>query len=143
MGNLIGTGGVLSIPPTPGNNFDQRYTKAYKRMTTWECALNYTGMYALAKAIVAAGTVDDVSKIRAAFPKAFPLLANKYPTEVFGITDEGRPLIMALVQTITNGKSDPSVLYVWWPKSQKEFGQMKKISKTDKRTPMLWQKAAK
>jgi branched-chain amino acid transport system substrate-binding protein len=143
MGNLIGTGGVASLPPVPGNNFDQRYTQTYKRMQTWECALNYTAMHALARAIVAAGTVDDVYKIRAAFPKAFPMLADKYPTEVFGITDEGRPLIMASVQTITNGKSDPSVLYVWWPKSQKEFGQMRKVSKTDKRVPMLWQKAAK
>lgn len=143
MGNLVGVAGVVSIPPVPGNNFDQRYTQTYKRMVTWECALNYTGMHALAKAIVAAGTVDDVYKIKAAFPQVFPLLADKYPSETFGINDVNCMIIMASVQTITNGKSDPSVLYVWWPKTQKEFDQVKKVSKTDKRVPMRWFKAAK
>lgn len=143
MGNLIGTAGVVSLPPVPGNTFDQRYTKAYKRMVTWECALNYTGMHALAKAIVAAGTVDDVYRIRAAFPKVFPMLADHYPNEVFGITEQGRMVLMASVQTITNGKSDPSVLYVWWPKTQKEFNQVKKVTKTDKSVPIIWWKGAK
>src|SRR5664280_779716 len=101
MGDLIGTAGVLSLPAVPGNNFDERYTKTYKKMVTWECALNYTGMYALAKAIVSAGTVNDVYKIRAAFPKAFPLLADKFPTEALGITPAGRMHVMASVQTIT------------------------------------------
>jgi branched-chain amino acid transport system substrate-binding protein len=142
MGNLIGTAGVVSLPPVPGNTFDQKYTQAYKRMVTWECALNYTGMHALAKAIVAAGTVDDIYKIRAALPKAFPMLADKYPNEVFGINEQGRMLIMASVQTITNGKSDPSVLYVPWPKTKKEFDQVKKISKTDKKVPFKWLRAA-
>ena len=143
MGNLIGTAGVLSLPPAPGlvNNFDEMYTKTYKRMTTWECALNYTGMYALAKAIVAAGTVDDIYKIRAAFPKAFPLLADKFPNEVFGIADAGRMLILVSVQTVTNGKSDKSELYAWWPKNQNEFDQVKKTTKTNKSIPLKWLKA--
>jgi branched-chain amino acid transport system substrate-binding protein len=143
MGNLIGTAGVLSLPPAPGlvNNFDEMYTKTYKKMTTWECALNYTGVYALAKAIVAAGTVDDVYKIRAAFPKAFPLLADKFPNEVFGIADAGRMLILVSVQTVTNGKSDKSELYAWWPKNQNEFDRVKKISKTNKSLPFKWLKA--
>ena len=72
-------------------------------MVTWECALNYTAMYALSKAIVAAGTVDDIYKIRASFAKAFPLLSDKYPNEVLGITNTGRMYVMASVQTITNG----------------------------------------
>jgi branched-chain amino acid transport system substrate-binding protein len=143
MGDLIGTAGVLSLPPAPGlvNNFDEMYTKTYKRMTTWECALNYTGMYALAKAIVAAGTVDDVYKIRAAFPKAFPLLADKFPNEVFGIADAGRMLILVSVQTVTNGKSDKSELYAWWPKNQNEFDQVKKTTKTNKSIPLKLLKA--
>jgi branched-chain amino acid transport system substrate-binding protein len=143
MGDLIGTAGVLSLPPAPGlvNNFDEIYTKTYKRMTTWECALNYTGMYALAKAIVAAGTVDDVYKIRAAFPKAFPLLADKFPNEVFGIADAGRMLILVSVQTVTNGKSDKSELYAWWPKNQNEFDQVKKTTKTNKSIPLKLLKA--
>src|SRR5450759_2544427 len=143
MGDLIGTAGVLSLPAVPGNNFDERYTKTYKRMVTWECALNYTGMYALAKAIVSAGTVNDVYKIRAAFPKAFPLLAAKFHTEALGITPAGRMHVMASVQTITNGKSDPSVLYVWWSKNQNEFEQVKKITKDDKSVPIKWLKTVK
>jgi branched-chain amino acid transport system substrate-binding protein len=143
MGDLIGTAGVLSLPPVPGNNFDEKFTQTYKKMVTWECALNYTGMYALAKAIVAAGTVDDIYKIRAAFPKAFPLLADKFPNEVFGINDAGRMLIFASVQTVTNGKSDKSELYAPWPKNQAEFDQLKKTTKTDRSVPMKWLKAAK
>jgi branched-chain amino acid transport system substrate-binding protein len=138
MGTLIGVAGVLSLPAVPGNNFDERYTKAYKRMVTWECALNYTGTYALAKAISAAGTTTDIYKIRAAFSKSFPLLADKFPTESFGLTDAGRIMIMASVQTITNGKSDKSELYVWWPKNQSEFEQVKKISKNDKSVPIKY-----
>jgi branched-chain amino acid transport system substrate-binding protein len=138
MGDLIGTAGVSSLPAVPGNNFDERYTKAYKRMVTWECALNYTGMYALAKAITAAGTATDVRKIRAAFPKAFPMLADKFPNEAFGISDTGRMLILASVQTITKGKSDKSDLYGWWSKTPAEFDQVHKLSKTDRSVPFKY-----
>lgn len=138
MGDLIGTAGVSSLPPYPGNNFDARYTKAYKRMVTWECALNFTAMHSLARAIQAAGTVTDVNKIRAAFPKAYPLLADKYPNEVYGITEKGNTLILASVQTITAGKSDPSALYAWWPKTKKEFDDIKKVTKVDKSVPIIW-----
>lgn len=126
MGDLIGTAGVVSIPFDGAKTFDKKYTTTYKRMVTWECALNYTGMHALAKAIVTAGTVDDVYKIRAAFPKALdpPMLGDKYPNAVYGVTDAGRMLIMASVQTVTRGKSDPSVLYAWWPQTQKEFDRL-------------------
>ena len=126
MGDLIGTAGVVSIPFDGAKVFDKKYTSTYKRMVTWECALNYTGMHALARAIVVAGTVDDVYKIRAAFPKALdpPMLGDKYPNAVYGLTDAGRMLIMCSVQTVTKGKSDPSVLYAWWPKTQKEFNKL-------------------
>jgi len=140
MGNLIGTGGVVSVT-MPGGIFEKQYTERYKRMVTWECALNYTGVHALAKAIVAAGTATDVHKIRAAFPKALatPMLGDKYPNEVFGITPAGRLLIMASVGTITNGKFDTSSLYVWWPETQKEFEAIKKQS-TAKQNPIIWLK---
>ena len=105
-------------------------------MVTWECALNYTGTYALAKAIAAAGTVTDIRKIRAAFSEAaFPLLADKFPNEAFGLTNTGRMLILASVQTITKGKSDKPELYAWWPKNQNEFDQVRKTSKTDRSVP--------
>jgi branched-chain amino acid transport system substrate-binding protein len=67
MGNLIGTAGVVSVPFDGAKIFDKKYTETYKRMVTWECALNYSATHALARAIVAAQSVDDVYKIRAAF----------------------------------------------------------------------------
>ena len=139
MDPLIGTGGVVSVPFPGATIFEKKYKAAYKRMVTWECALNYTGMHALARAIAAAGTVDDVYKIRAAFPKAFPMMGDKYPNESSGITSTGRMYIAASVQTITNGKFNPSELYVWWPKTQKEFIQTKKMSKATK-NPIKWLK---
>lgn len=142
MGNLIGTGGVVSVPMPGAAIFEKKFVQQYKKMVTWECALNYTGMHALAKAIVAAGTVDDVRKIRASFDKALaasPMLGDKYPNEVFGITKAGRLWIMASIQTITNGKWDPSELHVWWPKTQAEFDKVKSLSAT-KKNPFIWYK---
>lgn len=140
MGNLIGTAGVLSVT-APGGVFEKNYVAKYKRMVTWECALNYTGVYALSRAIVTAGTATDVYKIRASFAKALatPMLGDKFPNEVFGITPAGRLLILASVQTITNGKSDPSSLYAWWPETQKEFDAIKKQS-TVTQNAIIWLK---
>lgn len=141
MGNLIGTAGVSSIPFPGATVFEKKYTQQYKRMVTWECALNYTSVFALARAIEAAGTVTDAYKIRDAFSKALAngLLGDKFPNEEFGIEKNGRMHVAASVQTITNGKSDPTVLYVWWPKTQKEFETIKKRSAT-KQNEILWQK---
>ncbi len=139
MGNLVGTAGVVSIPFEGGKAFDKRFTEQYKKMVTWECALNYTAMHALSRAIVAAGTVDDVYKIREAFPKAMPLLGDRFPNEEFGITKAGRMHVAASVQTITNGKSDPTVMYAWWPTSQQEYENLKKQTKA-KQNPIYWLK---
>jgi branched-chain amino acid transport system substrate-binding protein len=137
MGDLIGTGGVLSTS-FGSSPFDQRYTKAYKRMTTWECALNYTAMNSLARAIVAAGTVSDVNKIRNAFPKAYPLLADKFPSEFMGITEGGRAKIFGTVQTVTKGVSDPPFLSCWWAKSKEEFERELKLSKSSSNVKKIW-----
>jgi branched-chain amino acid transport system substrate-binding protein len=142
MGNLIGTAGVVSVPFPGAASFEKRFVQQYKKMVTWECALNYTGMHALAKAIVAAGTVDDIYKIRAGFDKALtaaPMLGDKYPNEVFGITKAGRLWIAASVQTITNGKSDITSLHVWWPKTQTELDKVKSVTMA-KQNPILWYK---
>jgi len=141
MGDLIGTGGVVSIDFPGATAFEKRYVANYKKMVSWECALNYTAMHALARAIVTAGTVDDVYKIRDAFPKAMtpPLLGDKFPNEEFGIEKTGRMHIAASVQTITKGKSDPSVMYIWWPKTQKEFEAVKRQTAA-KKNEMFWMK---
>lgn len=132
LGDLIGVAGLTSFPPAPGQNFGDRYRKIYKRVLTWECTVPYVYMHALARAIVAAETVDDVYKIRAAFPKALPMAGDKYPAESLGISDEGRFYGWAIVQKRTNGVADLPELYAWWPKSQEEFEHYKKMSRVNK-----------
>ena len=129
MENVIGVAAVANLPSPAATAFDKKYTETYKIMNTWEAALNYTATFALAKAMVAAGTTEDVPAIRAAFPKAFPLLGDKFPIEMFGISDAGRIHLEASVQMIKNGKYTNPDLYVWWLKSEKELDSVKKISK--------------
>ena len=137
MGDLIGTGGVLSTS-FGTNPFDKRYTKTYKRMTTWECALNYTAMYSLARAISAAGTTRDIYKIRKSFPKAFPLLADYFPSESMGITEGGRAKIFGTVQTISKGTSDVPYLTCWWAKTKEEFEAELKVSLAHPAISKVW-----
>ena len=129
MENVIGLMGFAtsSSPVVPA--FDKKYKANYRRLTTWEIASNYDSMFYLAKAIQAANTVDDVYAIRAAFPKAFPLLADKFCNEYHGISSAGRVHIMVGVQEIRNGKFLKSDLYVWWAKTQAEFEKVQKTSK--------------
>jgi branched-chain amino acid transport system substrate-binding protein len=131
MDDVIGVSAIANVPVPAAQSFDKKYTATYKRMNTWEAALHYTAMYALAKAMEAAGTVSDVYAIRAAFPKAFPLLGDKFPTEMFGISEAGRIHLAASVQTVKDGKYDKNDMYVWWVKSEKEVEQIKKIGKTN------------
>lgn len=137
MGTLIGTGSVQGVPYPAGPAFEKKYKAIYKRGVGWDCALNYTGMFAVAKAIAAAGDVKDVYKIRAAFPKVYPLLGDQYPNEEFGITPEGNMHVLAAVNTITNGVADPGEFYCWWPKNKKEFDAVVKTSFA-KKTKFYW-----
>lgn len=132
----IGIAMVSSIPYASTENFKQNYTAAYKRNYTWESVVHYTSMHVLAKAIASAGTVDDVRAIRAAFPKVFPMLGDKYPMEIYGITPSGRMISTPVAQTMKYGKFTPPHLYVWWAKSKKEFDQVQKITKGS--IPLSW-----
>ena len=112
-------------------------------MITWENGLNYGAVKAIAKAIVAAGSVDDIYAIRKAFPKAYPLLGDQTPAEVYGLTDDGVQQMLASVQSVDNGKLSPVTLYVWWAKDQKEFDRVKKLSKFDQsKMKIKWLKLA-
>lgn len=141
MGNLIGVGGPTSLTSPGSAQFARNYTEQYKRMVTWECVLNYTATHALARAITAAGTATDVRKIRASYAKALatPMLGDRYPNEIYGVGPTGRVFVGASVQTITSGKPDPSTVYVWWAKSQKEFDMIKSQT-AFKGNEMIWQK---
>jgi len=129
MENSIGMAAIGNVVLPASAAFEKRYTAAYKRMNTWEAVQNYTAMTALARAIIAAGKVDDAVAVRAAFPKAFPMLGDKYPVEYYGISDVGRlyyPVPLGMVQ---NGKFSSPTMYIWWTKTQKEFDQVKKTAK--------------
>jgi hypothetical protein len=103
-----------------------------------EAIQNYVGMQALARAIVAAGTVNDVHAIRSSFHKAFPMLGDKFPTEARGITSDGRMEIIPYAQMVKGGKLTTPTVYVWWSKTQQEFNQVKKISKST--SVLSWKK---
>jgi branched-chain amino acid transport system substrate-binding protein len=129
MHNTIGVAAVALSPTAAAPAFDKKYVAEYKRMQTWEVALNYDAMQALARAMVAAGTVSDPAKIRAAFPKAFPLSGDKFPVEYFTITQGGRMACPGSVQMIDqSGKYGQILMYCWWLKTQEEFDKLKKQS---------------
>jgi branched-chain amino acid transport system substrate-binding protein len=90
----------------------------------------------LSQTIQAANTIDDVYAIRAAFPKAFPLLCDKFVTEDHGISSSGRVYTMAGVQSIKNDKFTQPDIYVWWTKSQAEFDKVIKATKFT--VPLKW-----
>ena len=125
MNGTIGLAAVNQLPFAAMPSFDKRYTELYKRMLTWEVCLNYTAMHALARAMVAAGTVSDPVAIRAALPKAFPLLGDKFPIEFFGITLRGCMELAGSVQFIKDGKYSPVETLYWWFKTEEEFNLFK------------------
>jgi branched-chain amino acid transport system substrate-binding protein len=136
MENVIGLLGYSSSPALATPAFDKKYKANYRRLTTWEAVQHYDSIYYLAKAIQAANTVDDVYAIRAAFPKAFPQLSDKFSQEDYGISSAGRVYTMAGVQSIKNGKFTQPELYVWWTKTQAEFDKVKKVTKFT--VPLKW-----
>ena len=73
--------------------------------------------------MAAAGTVDDVYAIRAAFPKAFPLLGDKFPSAPwYGITAGGRMDCPGSIQTIDkDGNYGKVKLALWQYKTEQEF----------------------
>lgn len=139
MGNLIGSAGA-GIPNRKTQTVTVRYRAAYKRAATAESTFNFTLVHALARAITAAGTTTDAYKIRAAFPKAFPMYATEYPMEVYGMQENGRLQVVTATQTITDGVKDKPVLYFWWPKTQKEYEAVEKTSQIDRSIPRKWLK---
>ncbi|MFO7569343.1 MAG: ABC transporter substrate-binding protein [Smithellaceae bacterium] len=131
MNNTIGVATPMSVPVPASADFEKRFKAAYKnRMVTSECFRNYGATKALAKAIEAAGTTTDVRAIRASFAKALPIVGDQLPTEIFGINPNGRLLINGSIQTIEDGKLTPPVQYFWWMKTDQEWEDIKKITKS-------------
>jgi branched-chain amino acid transport system substrate-binding protein len=119
--NAVGVGVVADLPTPITPYFNKTYAANYQGMVTWEACLHYGAVMALARAIDAADTADDIRAIRKAFPQAYPLLGDKVPAEVHGLTEDGRQQMLASVQTVDDGKLTSPVLYAWWPKTLEEF----------------------
>ncbi len=130
MHNTIGVAAPPSVAVPVTAAFIKKYQSTYKRIVTSECYRNYGATIALSKAIEAAGTTTDVRAIRASFAKALPIVGDRIPTEIFGIADNGRLLINGSVQMVKNGQLTEPTQYFWWIKSDKEWDNIKKISKS-------------
>ncbi len=76
------------------------------KVVTYEAAGGYEGVYLPAKAMEIAGTVSEALKIRAAFPKLFPLDKQGLigPTGVVGIRDNGEYLRVTYGSEVIGGK---------------------------------------
>ncbi len=136
MEGCIGVARVSDVPFAVSQEFTQAYLAKYKRSLTWEVVNNYAAMCALARAIVAAGTASDVRAIRAAFPRAFPMLGDRYPMEIYGITPSGRFITAAVAQEVKHGRFKQPGAYVWWATTRKEFDHVIKTTKSS--TPVFW-----
>lgn len=135
FGNTIGVAGATEMWTPILDSWVKNYRAAYKRQPTSESLRNYGAMISLARAITTAGTATDVKAMRAAFPKIFPILGDRVPTELYGIQHHGRMLMAGAVQRVINGKLQPPVQYYHWIQSDKEWKEIQKITKykTDRR----------
>ncbi len=142
LGESITNASVMAFPRSPKSlKLIADYERTYKRMYTWEAQIHNLFFQALAKSIAAAGTATDVYKIRAAFPKVYPLTADKYPGEHMGITPEGGIYAFGATQTSSNGKFTLPVQYASWPKTQKEWNALVKATKADKSIKKVWHRS--
>jgi len=129
MENTIGSATVQSIPIPSAKEFDKKYRAQYKKNNTWEAVFHYTAMHALARAVAAAGSQDNVYAVRAAFSRIMPILGDKYPVEMHGLSDAGRVYITTAYQSVKDGKFTPADLYVWWLRNQADVELVKKAGK--------------
>jgi branched-chain amino acid transport system substrate-binding protein len=126
--NSIAVGTVQDLPSACTTYVEKTFKANYKGMYTWEVALHYGAVLAVAKAVQAAQSTD-VLAIRKAFPKAYPLLGNEVPATVYGMTSDGRQKMMCSTQSINkDGKLERPVLQIWWPQTQKEYDALAKLA---------------
>jgi branched-chain amino acid transport system substrate-binding protein len=139
--NAVGT--VQDLPSAITPWFKKTFKANYKGMYTWEVALHYGAVLAVARAVQAAGTTD-VLAIRKAFPKAYPLLGNQVPAQVHGLTSDGRQLMLCSTQSVNkDGKLENPILQAWWPRTQKQYDATVKLATDPKLPPVkfVWMKA--
>jgi branched-chain amino acid transport system substrate-binding protein len=132
IGTAIAVAGMKTMPEGAAKRFALKYQGIYKRVATWEASVNYCLMHSLVRAIEAAQSADDVYKIRAAYPKAFPMMLGDFPKgfpmEILGVSEHGRWQTFTSIQPINDGKLDLIYQYAWWVKSEAEFKAQSKRS---------------
>jgi branched-chain amino acid transport system substrate-binding protein len=149
MYNSIAVGTVKDLPSAITPWFKETFKANYpKAMYSWEVALHYGAVLAVARAVQAAGTTD-VTEIRKAFPKAYPLLGRYTPAAVYGLTSDGRQEMMCSTQTVDKrGRLERPILQVWWPRTRKEFNAVYRLGISSEnvnpkapRVKTVWMKA--
>ena len=130
--------GNLPAPITPW--FEKTFKANYKGQYSWEVVLHYAEAVVISRAVQAAGTATDVRAIRKAFPKAYPILGDKAPTEMWGLTADGRQEMFCATQSVDkDGKLSKPQLQAFWPKTQKEWNTILKTTKFDpKLADFVW-----
>ena len=129
MENSMGVTTMAGIPAPATNTFIKRYQAAYQRMANTESALHYSGMHLLAKAIATAETQDNVYAVRAAFPKALPLLADQHILEMHSISNGGLVHVGTGIQQVKEGKFQKADVLLWWTNKPEEIANINKVTK--------------
>ena len=88
-------------------------------------------MNVIAKAMVAAGSVDDPYAIRAVVGKALPNPGDKYPNELFGIAENEVTHCASVICTVENGKFSKVNHVFSFPKTKEEFEKYNDHSSRD------------
>jgi branched-chain amino acid transport system substrate-binding protein len=134
---MISTGALkdLPLPATPA--FAAKYKAAYKRDMGAECVLNYNMVHVIARAAVAANSVD-AKIIRRNLYKALPTSGDKVPNELFGIEENGNFLCGLIMQNVKDGKFSKVDYILPFPKTKAEFEKYKKMSKTTEPEMIRW-----
>ncbi len=121
MAALEGAVGVVPIEEAENEyvkTFAQMYTDIYGERVTWETCINYSATRVLIKAMEAAGSVDDVEAIRAAFADPGVCLTpaeEGFPIQYEGFNDEtGHMLTPGQDCIVKDGTWVTTEPIYWW-----------------------------
>jgi branched-chain amino acid transport system substrate-binding protein len=122
MNHTFGVARVLDAPSLVIEDFDKRYHQKFGIPNTYEALLNYSALRAVCSAMEAAGTVNNPTAIKAAFPKVLPQSTSEAPTPFLGIKGK-RFYVAGSVGFVENGQFAKTHHYVWWAQNRSEFKQ--------------------
>lgn len=121
MNGVTGTARPRDIAPEEAvEPFLKRCLKDYGRSATSENMLNYGIIRVLAAAMEKAGTVEDITAIKAAIPEVLPMdpKINLLPfLDLWG----SRMILPGTIQKIENGQYAVPTTTFWWTKSEADF----------------------